>query len=147
MGYTHYWAQTRSLTTEEWATFTAAVRDVIAIAKNEGVVIADGLGTPGSDPVINDDFIILNGLDGPDDLAHESFQITRQKGAWDFCKTSHKPYDRVVVACLIVLGKVAPGAFIPTSDGSRIGWGPGLLLAKAARPGWDDFGIPSSIED
>lgn len=136
MGYTHYWTPTRNLTVDEWSAFTSAMRDVVAIARSEGVAICDGFGAPGTDPVISSNLVILNGEDGPGDLSHESFCVGRTDKAWSFCKTARKPYDKVVTAALIMLDHVAPGAYETKSDGDADEWGPGLLLALAARPGW-----------
>jgi hypothetical protein len=44
-------------------------------------------------------------FNGVGDLAHETFVIEK-KGSDDFCKTARKPYDLLVVACLIAAWQI-----------------------------------------
>ena len=32
----------------------------------------------------------------------ESFMVEKNGGTWEFCKTGQRPYDAVVVACLMI---------------------------------------------
>lgn len=42
--------------------------------------------------------------------------IRRENGAWSFCKTAEKPYDRAVVTVLALAERTLPG-FSWSSDG------------------------------
>ena len=136
MGYTHYWRQTRAFTPSEWARLKAAVRGIIA---RTAVPLADGMGQGA--PVINGDRVWLNGAE-PDSF--ESFIIARdpealaddyqrdthaQRGYWlEFCKTGWRPYDKVVVACLLAASHICEG-FTWSSDGDREDHAEGERLA------------------
>lgn len=53
-------------------------------------------------------------FNGVGELAHEAFVIEK-KGTDDFCKTARKPYDLLVVACLIAAWQILNYRF--SSDG------------------------------
>ncbi len=61
------------------------------------VPLANGLGEKGTKPVIESDKIMFNGVE---DDSHETCCIVKGVTDFDFCKTSHKPYDAVVVEVL-----------------------------------------------
>jgi hypothetical protein len=117
MGYTHYWKRTKTTakrtskkTWKEFIKFVSELIEKVNVTNIENsaddvssvaVVIKGG---DGIEPVeINDDIVLLNGDDsGGEDLAHESFCLERTRiSPLQFCKTNRKPYDPVVVACLI----------------------------------------------
>ncbi len=90
-------------------------------------------------PQITNDLASFNGregLAGEEDLSHEAFTVERiyRPESWErpdkegygwFCKTARKPYDLVVSAALIQLGKRVPTAVI-SSDGWREDWYPAM---------------------
>ena len=147
MGYTHYWRQLRDFTDTEWQELTRLTN--LIIADNEGILSA-GFGEGGK-PEVNGEHIWFNGL-GED--SHETFRITKKKrakedyeeqeaydrrGAFEFCKTAHKPYDKYVVAVLCALYNLSnvppqrnrnahPMREI-TSDGNTKDWTEGLFHA------------------
>ena len=147
MGYTHYWRQLRDFTDTEWQELTRLTN--LIIADNEGI-LSDGFGEGGK-PEVNGEHIWFNGL-GED--SHETFRITKKKrakedyeeqeaydrqGAFEFCKTAHKPYDKYVVAVLCALYNLSnvppqrnrnahPMRKI-TSDGNTADWTEGLFHA------------------
>ena len=148
MGYTHYWRQLRDFTDTEWQELTRLTN--LIIADNEGI-LSDGFGEGGK-PEVNGEHIWFNGL-GED--SHETFRITKKKrakedyeeqeaydrqGAFEFCKTAHKPYDKYVVAVLCALYnmevKVWPlgdGKIMSiSSDGNTEDWTEGLFHAVRA---------------
>lgn len=56
-------------------------------------------------------------------LAHETFAIWEDDdNKWAFCKTSRKPYDLLVCACLIAAGKIL--GYKVSSDGDLADWKP-----------------------
>ena len=111
MGYTHYWEKTKKTKPSTWKKFTTFVENLLTYKVNgqkvdntaggtcEVAVIKNGLGV--DEPVITDDEVLFNG-DASQGLDHETFGIERcDTSGFDFCKTDRKPYDPVVVACLI----------------------------------------------
>jgi len=133
MGYTHYWTQTRNLTTTDMIDVAESFRK---IEKASGVKI---LGWDGSGkPEVNARTI---GFNGAGDDGHETFRIhakrelpfegaTRERLGWAFCKTAYKPYDIVVTALLTVLA--AKYGFDVSSDGGPDDWDKGVKLASKA---------------
>ena len=125
MGYTHYWKQKRSLTDGEWAKVTEIVRKV---CEATDVQLRDGLSREHSSPEFDEAYIGLNG-DGED--SHETFYLTPQASDFEFCKTVRKPYDEVVVACLMLINENMPdGVFSWSSDGEEEDWVRGIALAE-----------------
>ena len=147
MGYTHYWRQQRDFTETEWQELTRLTK----------LITADGRGVLARHPyddhtlTINDESIYFNGIG---DEGHETFCITKKKrakmdyeeqeaydkqGAFDFCKTAQKPYDKYVVAVLCAVHRVAQkqgllGDYMQsmmkiTSDGNTKDWTEGLFHA------------------
>ena len=108
MGYTHYWRQLRDFTDTEW-------QELTRLAK---LITADGVLDQTLSTVefnIDNEQICFNGVG---DNGHETFIITKKKrakadyeeqeaydrqGAFEFCKTAHKPYDKYVVAVLCAI--------------------------------------------
>jgi hypothetical protein len=147
MGYTHYWRQQRDFTDTEWQELTRLTK----------LITADGRGVLARHPyddhtlTIDDESICFNGIG---DEGHETFLITKKKrvkedyeeqhaydkkGAFNFCKTAHKPYDKYVVAVLCALYNLSdappqsnrsahPMSEI-TSDGNTEDWTEGLFHA------------------
>ena len=145
MVYTHYWRQLRDFTDTEWQELTRLTN--LIIADNEGI-LSDGFGEGGK-PEVNGEHIWFNGL-GED--SHETFRITKKKrakedyeeqeaydrqGAFEFCKTAHKPYDKYVVAVLCALYNMevkdwplGDGKIMSiSSDGNTEDWTEGLFHA------------------
>jgi len=137
MGYTHYWTQTRSFTAVEWAIIS---NDIAALIAKSGVPIGDA-HDDGGPAVFAFDHIAFNGV-GAD--AHETFWINRDidGDGWSFCKTARKPYDRIVVACLIYLA--SRWDYKVDSDGDKADWAGGLSLLSEVLPG---IVIPANIGD
>ena len=117
MGYTHYWEKAAQITDEQWNEFKEFVSKAIGTVNNKEVensaggdhypslVIIKG-GDGGGQPEISDELICFNGngLEGHD---HESFYIPRSgSSGFNFCKTARKPYDPVVVACLVAAERI-----------------------------------------
>ena len=142
MGYTHYWRQQRDFTETEWQELTRLTK----------LILADFLKLQlYSELNINKEEIRFN---GKGDDGHETFLITKKKrakadyeeqhaydkkGAFNFCKTAHKPYDKYVVAVLCALYNLSdappqsnrsahPMSEI-TSDGNTEDWTEGLFHA------------------
>jgi len=150
MGYTHYWYRKPELDKEKFIAFS---RDVHTLLSGTNIplthsVKANGEWTHDVDGfTATDDLIDFNGK-GPD--SHENFYIpqavpedpTRSQttelhgspspgNVFCFTKTAYKPYDKLVVACLI-LGQFYFGRenFHISSDGDLGDWQEGLDLVN-----------------
>jgi hypothetical protein len=154
MGYTHYWTQTRDFTREEWPQIR---EDIEALLKDvqhvQGIPLADGMGTPGTQPDISDERIWFNGVG---DDSYETFGLNRirpPKEDWQgshggaFCKTARKPYDLAVTAALCYLATVPdPASHYVNSDGHGRDWLDGLAEARRALPRYANvLDIPMDI--
>jgi len=125
MGYTHYWTPKR-FTQLQWREYTTATKKLHAnlpkstdtaggYHKNDPLEIAGGNGD--GNPVFSERTMV--DFNGKDELGHETFRIYAdyQKNHGDFCKTARKPYDLLVVACLIAAYRILNFRF--SSDGFR----------------------------
>ena len=141
MGYTHYWYREQELDKDGFAAAASDCKKIVAKAVDSKIKIGNGCGDE-ADPSIGADAIIFNGVG---EEAHETFgieQITcKESGGFgestkgmvfDFCKTACKPYDVVVVACLVALKKHLGMDFIVHSDGSEDEMFSGKQLCEAA---------------
>ena len=144
MGYTHYWRQLRDFTDTEWQELTRLTKLITADGSS---ILANGLSDKNSRPTIDNEQICFNGIG---DDGHETFRITKKKrpkadyeeqeaydrqGAFDFCKTAHKPYDKYVTAVLCALYNIkveewplGDGKIMSIlSDGNTADWTEGLF--------------------
>ena len=141
MGYTHYWRQLRDFTDTEW-------QELMRLTKL--ITASGGRDITLSEFNINNEEIRFNGYG---EEGHETFLITKKKrakadyeeqeaydrqGAFEFCKTAHKPYDKYVVAVLCALYNMAGQKEWPlgdgkimsiSSDGNTEDWTEGLFHA------------------
>ena len=147
MGYTHYWRQLRDFTDTEWQELMRLTK-LITASSGRDIIL--------SEFNINNEEIRFNGYG---EEGHETFLITKKKrakadyeeqeaydrqGAFEFCKTAHKPYDKYVVAVLCALYNMAGQKEWPlgdgkimsiSSDGNTEDWTEGLFLA--VRSTWE----------
>lgn len=143
MGYTHYWDfyacenllfMTKSAVEEKLKdvekAYILAKKDIIKIIKANKDLLANNYGDIGSKPYI-DDYIAFNGI-GED--SHETFLLRDtflENVGFHFCKTSHKPYDIVVVACLAVLKDHLKSHIILSGyEDLRDAWSDGVEMAS-----------------
>jgi len=125
MGYTHYFKGTKS-TDAKFKEFSNACKKLHdnlpektdtagGYHKDDKLIIGDGRGhlheSTGDVPIFDNRMVCFNGVG---ELAHETFRIEK-KGTNDFCKTARKPYDLLVVACLIAAWQILNYRF--SSDG------------------------------
>ena len=123
MGYTHYWRQLRDFTDTEWQELMRLTK-LITASSGRDIIL--------SEFNINNEEIRFNGYG---EEGHETFLITKKKrakmdyeeqeaydrqGAFEFCKTAHKPYDKYVVAVLCALYNMAGQKEWPLGDGKII---------------------------
>ena len=95
MGYTHYWDTNSKITDEQWEKSCNFVNKAI---KTTSAEIVGGHAEVGTDPEVSVNRVVFNGVE---DDGHETFHIPRNNGEWEFCKTARKPYDDLVIACLL----------------------------------------------
>ena len=111
IGYTHYWKKTEELPQDVWE--EDFIPQASQIMKDSGVELGDNFGKVDSKPVITPDVLSFNGIT-PDD--YETFSLSRKKEDFNFCKTQHRPYDKVIVAILMLAEQCFDG-FSWSSDG------------------------------
>jgi hypothetical protein len=132
MGYTHYWNFTKikGKATETEELYQKAVKDcqkvILAYKKEHG-----GLAGYSAHTKLGQ----YGGIDfnGAREEGHENFLLREHFSVnerFNFCKTARKPYDVVVVACLIVLDFHLKDAISVGSDGDYNEWLEGLELAR-----------------
>jgi hypothetical protein len=133
MGKSHYWAQTRALTTDEWANLTKAAKAIIETFESTFFIPMGGRFGRGN-PELTDDVIAFNG-NGVDGC--ESFVIHREiqppvyeggKAGYDSCKTRGLAYGRAVIAVLLYLEAVLKTHTV-WSDATPSEWNDGVGLA------------------
>lgn len=92
MGYTHYWDNAHTKAKPETVkVFKKHFNEMFRLMGGEKVISIDDNSASQ---------ILFNGVG---EYEHESMQIDfTGDGSWGFCKTARKPYDRMVVACLIL---------------------------------------------
>ena len=113
MGYTHYFENTKDISIEDWSKITEAAKELVELEIASGIHIVDGFGGMGTKPTINSSMICLN---GEDEDSHETFLFRRTGNSdFEFCKTSNKPYDTLIVAILTIISDLEYTEF--SSDG------------------------------
>lgn len=130
MGYTQYFTITDKATPEMYKAFSDEAHEILRSAEiYKGIQLADGMGEELSAWQADDERVMFNGFG---DDAHETFLVTPNSLGFNFCKTARKPYDAVVVACLISLGRIYGDAVEIGSDGDHADWSEGAALYQMA---------------
>ena len=132
MGYTHYWRFQGTPDKKKMDAGIAACNKVVGKAK---VPLANGFGE--GEPELRKGKCCFNGR-GPDD-DHETFMVETGDTGFQFCKTAFKPYDPVVVACLIALKHTLGGSVTVSSDGRQEDWAEGMELCQEVLGYGGDF--------
>ena len=141
MGYTHYWTfkkpkSIKSRHAEIESRYQLAMRQCQRIVKAYQSQYEKGddcrLSGPSAHTRVNDYLgVKFNGCRGND---HEDFVLAdhwSSNSEFNFCKTARKPYDQVVIACLITLHHYLGDNLVDIgSDGYASEWVDGLDLAK-----------------
>jgi hypothetical protein len=152
MGYTHYWEfripkRTESRKTENL--YQKAVLECSKIVKTYYAVNGGLSGFTAHTPLGAYGGLKVNGKgeDGHEDFTlREYFKQNLEGDTFNFCKTAQKPYDVVVVACLIVLKARLGKHFEVSSDGYSDDWEEGLKLAQRVLK-LKSLRIPESIQE
>lgn len=118
MGYTHYWRHNFNEALNKQENYAKCIEDMMKIVEHNKAIL---------NVEENDEYdIFFNGI-GDDE--HETF-VFPPKEEFDFCKTAHKPYDIVVVACLAVAKDIFSDKFRTSSDGEPEDWEAGVRMAS-----------------
>ena len=137
MGYTHYWYQKKDFDAKQWEQITNVALELCNSMEGRKTL---GIEKKQSDYVrINNQSVSFNGKQKYN-LDHETFCLERHvhfdqyddpkgEGAFNFCKTAQKPYDKFVTAMLIAVNTLAPDVMSKiTSDGWDDDWQEGRYL-------------------
>lgn len=135
MGYTHYWTPTGTFANAGFAELRITLKQIIDVAAlspwSIGIKLErEDLGN-----------IWLNGAplgeEDEDELVHETFCLNPTDTNFQFCKTARKPYDTVVIACLLAAETIAQDNGFSMglgSDGDNDDWRDGCALYEAVCP-------------
>ena len=118
MGYTHYWSFDKEIKPDVWQKIA---EDAKRLIERSPAKLALDYDTPAEVPYVNIDAIHFNGVG---DEGHETFVLSVNPTAFEFCKTANKPYDLVVCAVLAVAHEHA--GISVRSDGDARDWQPAL---------------------
>lgn len=154
MGYTHYWDRPIKFNEKDFEKFTGMCHKIIETCKptspvggvyykGEEVKIVGVNSKKDSKPDISGAHVKFN---GEGDLGHEAFIIENNPDlvdAFGFCKTNRKPYDIVVVACLIAFKRVFGPNVNISSDGEFDNWKDGIEFFNACFP--DDIAYEGDV--
>lgn len=122
MGYTHYWRNTVELSAE----CVEELRTLLINQYQVGVIWREC--DDSVPPTVNHNCVRFNGVD---EAGHETF-LYEQGEAFSFCKTNCKPYDKVVVASLLLIDKHhGHEGFTWSSDGHGVDFDEGKALLQS----------------
>jgi hypothetical protein len=146
MGYTHYIhfnkpkrGQTKAVETAYQKAIKQCHTIVQAYSKRHG-----GLSGYSAHMTLKDYAGIM--FNGSRENAHEDFVLRdfyKKNDGGGFCKTARKPYDMVVVACLIVLQANLGDNVEVGSDGDSLDWAAGHSLVVSVLGG--TWSIPAGV--
>lgn len=147
MGYTHYWgfkAPIKGQTAKVERAYQKAIKECTKLCQ------AYQAEATGSDRLSGYSAYTskYGGLkvNGKQDNAHEDFTMREhfKQNQGGFCKTARKPYDAVVVACLVILKHYLKDNFDVASDGYAADWvdGHALVARYLGKP----YAIPETIQ-
>jgi len=141
MGYTSYWYQKPVLNQKKFNSF-AEVVDRLLNTNEAKTLLAYESDSISQLPHVSNQMVHFNGK-GED--GHETFLFQRKEEIKDyiqkaegakrtfvFCKTAQKPYDKYVVACLIIAKSIFGKDVNIYSNGSLEEWQEGKKLAETA---------------
>ena len=115
MGYTRYYEVYQKIDESEFEKFSNDCKvacEEITIKFGHGLAGWGGTG----EPEFVKDGILFNGI-GED--SHETFGISKDTTGFQFTKTQRKPYDRHVLACLLLARKYFGDKIRVSSDGDN----------------------------
>jgi hypothetical protein len=115
MGYTRYYRVEGKIDPIKFKDYSKDCKMVCEeITKQSGHGIAGWNGE--GEPRFEDEGISFNGIG---DLSHETFGLGPQTSGFNFTKTQRKPYDKHVLACLILAKEYFGDNIKVSSDGDN----------------------------
>lgn len=97
MGYTHYWTYNQAA--DDVEKFAKAVAEIKKLLGTEEVKDIHLCGeTSKLEPILDKEEVYLNGVE---EDGHDDFYVKVNQYEESYCKTAKKPYDLVVMLCLI----------------------------------------------
>ena len=115
MGYSHYWElkDGHKLNNDKLKNAVKHIGNFVKLHSND---LANRSGEFESNPEVTNKSVMFNGIL---DESHETFSIKANwNGAFDFCKTNEKAYDKYVVGALCILKHFVNPDVLVTSDGT-----------------------------
>jgi len=113
MGFTRYYDVKETLDPEKFKQYSKDCKTVCdVITEKYAIKLASGDGT--GSPVFTDEKVHFNGVF---EDSHEDFLLSINSKGFNFTKTQYKPYDKHVLACLILAKKYFKDSIKTTSDG------------------------------
>jgi hypothetical protein len=115
MGYTRYYrveGKIDPIKFKDYSKDCKMVCEEITKQTGHGIASWDGEG----EPRFEDEGISFNGVG---DLSHETFGLSPQTTGFNFTKTQRKPYDKHVLACLILAKQYFGDNIKVSSDGDN----------------------------
>lgn len=115
MGYTRYYrieGKIDPIKFKDYSKDCKMVCEEITKQTGHGIAGWDGEG----EPSFEDEGISFNGVG---DLSHETFGLSPQTTGFNFTKTQRKPYDKHVLACLILAKEYFGDSIIKVSSGDN----------------------------
>lgn len=124
--YTHYWTYNKSYNDEkQFAKAVEEIKRLLAAKELKDIPLCGRADDEAA--ILQEDQVFLNGVG---DDGHEDFCVYVDEPKWDFCKTARKPYDLVVMLCLIAFANNL-SSFTFRSDGCVWEWLPAIKLYEA----------------
>ena len=115
MGYTRYYKVTGQIDPQKFEKYSEDCQIICdEITKQFGGGLADWEGE--GEPEFTTDEVRFNGIG---DDAHETFALTKLSKGFGFTKTQRKPYDRHVLACLLLAKEYFGENIQVSSDGDN----------------------------
>ena len=115
MGYTRYYRVEAKIDPIKFKDYSKDCKMVCEeITKQTGHGLAGWNGE--GEPRFEDEGILFNGVG---DLSHETFGLGPETSGFNFTKTQRKPYDKHVLACLILAKEYFGDNIKVSSDGDN----------------------------
>ena len=115
MGYTRYYRVEGKIDLIKFKDYSKDCKMVCEeITKQSGHGLAGWNGE--GEPRFEDEGILFNGVG---DLSHETFGLGPETSGFNFTKTQRKPYDKHVLACLILAKEYFGDNIKVSSDGDN----------------------------
>jgi len=115
MGYTRYYEVTGQIDSQKFEKYSEDCKVICdEITKQTGHGLANCEGE--DEPEFTPDAVRFNGVG---DHAHETFALSKNSKGFNFTKTQRKPYDRHVLACLLLAKEYFGENIRVSSDGDN----------------------------